>query len=67
MDDHKLYAKEEERWLDVALFATNLLSNAAGCRWSRQILRSFRPASSAGVGALRLSRLSELGYFCGAS
>lgn len=39
MDDHKLYAKEEERWLDGSLFATNLLSKAAGGRWSRQILR----------------------------
>lgn len=26
----KLYTKEEERWLDVALFATSLLSKAAG-------------------------------------
>lgn len=56
--EHKLYAKEEKRWLDVALFATNLLSKAAGMV---QTNSEKSPASSAELSALRLSRLSELG------
>lgn len=55
-----MYAKEEERWLDVALFATNLLFKAAGVVQTNSEESSV-PASSAEISALRLSRLSELG------
>jgi hypothetical protein len=60
-----LYAKEEERWFYVALFATNLFVQSGwGQVFQTNSEESFRSASSAGISALaalRLSHLSELG------